>query len=121
MKGARVRVFLRALGELIDSLDATLQVDEFAERDEAPPSLRAQAELLPARLGSADRLAAGVFKGNTLDTARVSEVTKMMRQLDQAYLEYRRSQDSDSRAQKAGTELAGMLDRMKAQVESGNV
>lgn len=90
MKDKRIVVFRTALAELVESLEATLRLASWDAVEAVPEPLEKSASSLVARLGTADRLAAGVFKGSVGDTARVVALTDAMRRLETAYLGYRK-------------------------------
>jgi hypothetical protein len=114
MKDKRIMVFRKALEELVDSLDATLRVATWDDAELVPEPLKDSASRLVARLGTADRLAAGVFKGSATDAARVVTLTGAMRRLETAYLGYRKKVGSVSNEpSRASAELSSVLDDVK--------
>ena len=119
MKDKRIVVFRKALEELVESLEATLRLANWDEADIAPDPLKDSASRLVARLGTTDRLAAGVFKGTTADSARVDQLTGAMRRLGNAYLGYRKQASSVASGKaNALTELSTVLDEVKTQALS---
>jgi hypothetical protein len=114
MKDKRVLVFRKSLEELIESLDATLRLARWDGSDAVPEPLRDSASRLMARLGTTDRLAAGVFKGTALDVARVTTLTEAMRRLETAYVSYRKKLESVSGASVAAEELAAALEQVRS-------
>jgi hypothetical protein len=89
MKDTRVAVFRKSLESLIESLDATVRVTRWAGTETIPEPLKDSAAQLVARLGTADRLANGNFKGSVADITRVNAMLAAMRRLDAAYVVYR--------------------------------
>jgi hypothetical protein len=59
-----------------------------------------------------------VFKGNPRDAAQVTALTGAMRQLETAYIAYRRKLDSTSGLEGATEELAATLEQVKSQTLS---
>ncbi len=114
MKDRRVAVFHKSLEELVESLDATLRISSWDPAEAPPLPLENSASQLMARLGAADRLAAGVFNGNSRDAVRVGELTNAMRRLGTAYLAYVKA--GDSSRDKARQELSQMLDEVRSGV-----
>ncbi len=115
MKDKRIMVFRTALEELVESLDATLRVASWEDAEGVPDPLKDSASRLVARLGAADRLGAGVFKGSANDAARVVVLTDAMRRLETAYLGYRKAVGSVSNGQqKATAELGALIDDVKS-------
>ncbi|MBK7580180.1 MAG: hypothetical protein IPI67_08260 [Myxococcales bacterium] len=116
MKDKRVGVFKKALEELVESLDATVRLAQWDGTESVPDPLKDSASSLMARLGTADRLAAGVFKGTIADVARVTALTDAMRRLEVAYVSYRKnSGGAAGNGDKATRELSTTLDEVKAQ------
>ncbi|GMV16314.1 MAG: hypothetical protein HS104_17040 [Polyangiaceae bacterium] len=114
MKDKRIVVFRTALAELVESLEATLRLASWDAVEAVPEPLEKSASSLVARLGTADRLAAGVFKGSVGDTARVVALTDAMRRLETAYLGYRKKVGATGfAAGEAGAELSSVLDDVK--------
>ena len=114
MKDRRVTVFHKSLEELVDSIDATLRVSSWDASDAVPEPLKTSASQLMSRLGTADRLAAGVFNGNSRDAVRVEELTGAMRRLETAYLAYVKA--GGSSRDKARAELTATLDQVRTDV-----
>jgi hypothetical protein len=98
MKDERVKVFRRALQELIESLDAMVRVRRWAGPEAAPEPLQESASRLLGRLGTAGRLAAGTFNGSPADALQVEAMCSAMRRLDAAYVAYRQAQNGDHEA-----------------------
>ena len=115
MKDKRVRVFHQSLDELVESLDATLRLARWADKDVPPEPLEQSAAQLMTRLGTADRLAAGVFKGTPRDVARVRTLTDAMRRLEQAYLVYARTNESAPGRGQAMADLSTTLDQIRTE------
>lgn len=113
MQDKRVKVFHRSLEELVESIDATLRLSAWDETEDVPDPLKDSASLLMTRLGTADRLAAGVFNGTSRDAARVNALTDAMRRLEAAYLSYAKSLDSGPRHDEARAELSATLDQVR--------
>ncbi len=113
MKDKRIKVFHKSLEELVESIDATLRVSSWEETEEVPEPLKDSASLLMTRLGTADRLAGGVFNGTSKDAVRVNALTDAMRRLEAAYLSYVRTSESGPRGEKAREELTATLDQVR--------
>lgn len=113
MKDKRILVFRKALEELVESLDATLRLAKWDSVEAVPEPLGDSAARLVARLGVADRLATGVFKGSVADTARVVALTGAMRRLESAYLGYRKKVGSAMSAPEAAAELGSVIEDVK--------
>jgi hypothetical protein len=94
MKDTRVTFFRKTLEELVESLEATLRVTRWVGPEVVPEPLKESASRLVTRLGTADRLASGVFKGSPSDSARVDAMLGAMRRLDAAYVAYRKRLES---------------------------
>lgn len=115
MKDARVTIFRRTLEGLIESLDATARLTTWTSADGAPEPLQESASHLVTRLGTADRLASGNFKGSPADVARVNAMLGAMQRLDAAYVAYRhRLQGSPSERSDAATALHAEIDEVRA-------
>lgn len=114
MKDKRTAVFERSLEELVESLDATLELARRDDSELVPDPLRETASKLVARLGTADRLATGVFQGTVADVARVGKMTEAMRRLASAYIAYRKQLDTPSSVP-AAERLQKTLERVRAE------
>jgi hypothetical protein len=90
MKDRRLQVFRGALDALIESLDAHVRVTRWNDVEAPPEPLRAAATKLSERLGTAGRLTSGTFVGTPTDSTRVRALCASMKQLDGAYLAYRK-------------------------------
>ncbi len=100
----------------MDSLDATLRLANWDAAESVPEPLRDSASRLMTRLASADRLAAGVFKGNPGDVAKVSSLMDAMRRLESAYVAYRKTASSTSPAGSRATDaLVNALSEVRTQ------
>lgn len=121
MKDSRVTAFHKSLEELVESLDATLRVAHWDAEEVVPDMLQESASKLVARLGTADRLASGVFKGNDRDVSRVHELTGAMRRLETTYLAYRKNlKNGSGDSAKAAEELIVLLEQVKTEnLEAG--
>ncbi len=115
MKDKRVLVFRKSLEELVESLDATLRLANWDGADAVPDPLRDDAARLITRLGTTDRMAAGVFKGNPRDVQSVNELTGAMRRLEAAYMVYRKQLKTVGGADEAATKLSAALEQVKAE------
>lgn len=115
MKDKRVLVFRKSLEDLVESLEATVRVAEWDGAETVPEPLKDSASKLMTRLGTADRLAAGVFKGTIADVARVTSMTSAMRRLETAYVAYRKRLDTTPERAKAAEELVATLDQVKSE------
>lgn len=105
MKDARIQVFRSATFALIESLDAVVRLARWREDDAAPEPLRAAAGKTVERLAAANRLSGGKFIGNVADAARVTKMCAAMKQLDAAYVTYRKGATSSPEAAAAALEL----------------
>ena len=106
MKDERIRVFRTATFALIESLDAVVRLSRVSGGDAAPEPLRDAAAKVVPRLAAASRLAGGKFNGNIDDTARVTRMCVAMKQLDAAYVTYRKGASSAPEAATTALELA---------------
>jgi len=107
MKDHRLQVFRTTLDGLTESLAAVVRVARWTEPKAPPEPLRAAAAKLVERLSSADRLASGSFVGSAADTNKVNSMCATMKQLDAAYVAYRKQLEaSPTRARDA----AGVLE-----------
>jgi hypothetical protein len=86
MNGSVVVVFRDALANLLESVDAVLEVARAAEP--APEPTRALAAQLQSRFASAERLAHGKFVGNRFDAQRVATLCGAITNVQGAYLTY---------------------------------
>lgn len=100
---------------LLESLDATLRVERWPDREALPPALKASAALLHERLGVANRLANDVATGSPRARRMMEEISKAIRSLDEAFVSYRRG-SSGSPAERQ--ETAGQLESRIARVRS---
>jgi hypothetical protein len=89
MKDQRIKVFQAAVEGLLESLDAYARVERWKEPGELPEPLQVAATKLMDRLGTADRLASGVFVGRPADANKVTAMCSAMKRLDAAYVSYR--------------------------------
>jgi hypothetical protein len=105
---ARVAVFRDALGGLIDALDATVRVARCTGAEGVPAPLATVAAQLPARLGTANRLARSRFLGSIADAARVEAITAAVRRLDAAYVAYCQGRDRDLAAATLDAEIVAI-------------
>jgi hypothetical protein len=109
----RIVSFRTALESLIESLDATLRIARWEEGGEPiPDPLRLSAEQLEDRLGSANRLASAKFVGAPAVVATSNAIREAVRDLDTAFVAYRKRADGDQRAE-AVIELDGEVGRIK--------
>jgi hypothetical protein len=108
MKDSRIIIFRKALDKLVDSLEARVRIERWAESESIPDPLRESAAQLITRLGAANRLAAGRFSGGVADTARVTAIADAVRRLDTAYVAYCRGRDRDLAAQELTAALVGV-------------
>ena len=116
MKDSRIPSFRRSLEDLVESLDATLRLKRWDEREVVPDPLRESASRLVARIGAADRMASGVFNGNPADVSRVQALTGAMRRLETGYLTYRKQLESGSvDPTEAANELTLLLEQVKTE------
>jgi hypothetical protein len=97
MNHQRVHVFRDALSNLLESLEAVVQVANSNEPQQAPEPISAVASQLQARLSSAGRLAAGKFNGTHADIPHVATICGKITQLESAYVTYcRRLRERES-------------------------
>lgn len=94
MKDTRVKVFRVALESLTESLEALVRITRWTDADTPPEPLRSAMAKLSERLGSADRLASGVFVGTPADASKVKAMCAAMRKLDGAYVAFRKRVDA---------------------------
>jgi hypothetical protein len=95
MKDNRIMVFQKALEGLLESLDAYVRVERWAESGEVPEPLNTAATQLNGRLAVADRLVGGVFVGTPADSNKVTAMCSAMKRLDAAFVACRRQVDRD--------------------------
>lgn len=96
MNHHRVHVFRDALTNLLESLDAIVQVAGSNIPEQAPESISAVASKLQVRLSSAGRLAAGKFTGTHAEMPQVASICGKITQLEGAYVTYcRRLRDHE--------------------------
>jgi len=112
MNGSVVVVFRDALANLLDSVDAVLEVARATEP--APEPTRVLAAQLQARFASAERLAHGKFVGNRFDAQRVATLCGAINSVAGAYLSY----CGQSRQSSIGHPSAGVTDALSAAVET---
>jgi hypothetical protein len=112
-KDPRIVTFRGALESLIESMDATVRIARWeAGGEPIPEPLRSSAAQLQDRLGSANRLAAGRFVGATAVVAKSDAIKEAVRDLDAAFVAYRKRADGSQRAE-AVIELDGEVGRIK--------
>jgi hypothetical protein len=87
MNHHRVLVFRDALANLLESLEAVIQV----ANGTVPEPTSSVASQLQVRLASAGRLAAGKFNGTPAEMPNVASICGKITQLESAYLAYCRS------------------------------
>jgi hypothetical protein len=110
MNHPRVLVFRDALSNLLESLDAVVQVTGTNVPEQPPEPISAVASKLQARLSSAGRLAAGKFTGTHADSPHVATICGKITQLESAYVTYcRRLREHESPA----TALRGLTSAME--------
>lgn len=93
MKDQRLIIFRTGLAKLVESLEAIVRVARWEETEGLPEPLRAVVSQLPERLALCDRLAASQFVGSPRDKNEVTAICKRIKQLDSAYLAYRKRVD----------------------------
>lgn len=93
MKDRRVAYVRGVLGELVESLDATVRIARWNGDEVVPPPLRASANLLVERLGKANRLAADKFVGSPVAVQAITELSTAITRLDSAFVAYRNGLD----------------------------
>ena len=99
MNHQRILVFRHALADLLESLDATIDVTNGSVPEVAPEPNGDAAAKLQVRLASAGRLAAGKFSGTPADIPRVATICGQITQLESAYVAYcRQARGSKSQA-----------------------
>jgi hypothetical protein len=109
----RIVTFRGALESLIESMDATVRIARWeAGGEPIPEPTRHSAAQLQHRLGSANRLAAGRFVGTPAIVAKSDAIKEAVRDLDAAFVAYRRRAERSHRAE-AATELDGEVGRIK--------
>jgi hypothetical protein len=116
MKDHRLKVFRQAVEGVIESLDALVRVSRWSGADAPPEPLRIAASKIVERLGAAGRLASGAFRGSPAEVNKVSAMCTAMRQLDAAYVIYRRRVESTpDQAGAAATALEAEIAEATAQ------
>jgi hypothetical protein len=88
LKDRRITYARSVLGELVESLDATVRIGRWSGGD-VPTPLRENAALLVDRLGKANRLAASRFAGAPRSAAEFSALSVAIQRLDRAFVGYR--------------------------------
>jgi hypothetical protein len=91
MNHHRVLVFRDALANLLESLEAVVQVAKWNVPEPTPEPISSVASKLQVRLASAGRLAAGKFNGTQAEMPNVASICGKITQLEGAYLTYCRS------------------------------
>jgi hypothetical protein len=86
MNASVVLVFRDALANLLESVDAMLEVARATEP--APEPTRLVAAKLQTRFASAERLVNGKFVGNRIDAQRVATLCGAISNVQGAYLSY---------------------------------
>jgi hypothetical protein len=84
----RILVFRDALTNLLESLEAVVQVASAEVPGQAPEPVSTAASKLQTRLASASRLAAGKFTGSEAEVPVVASICGKIVQLDDAYVTY---------------------------------
>ncbi len=112
MKDRRVAYVRGVLGELVESLDATLRIERWEGDEAIPGALRASADLLSERLGKANRLAADRFVGSPIAVRAISELGTAINRLDRAFVAYRSAAERTEGAVALDAEIA----RVRAEV-----
>jgi hypothetical protein len=112
MKDRRVAYVRGVLGELVESLDATVRIARWNGDEAVPPPLRASAEMLVERLGKANRLAADKFVGSPVAVKAISELSTAITRLDNAFVAYRNGSDRDATV----TALDAEIERVRSEV-----
>ena len=106
MKDQRLQVFRTTTSALIESLDAVVRLSRWTGDDVAPEPLRDAASKIVERLAAANRLAGSKFNnGNVADAARVAKMCAALKQLDTAYVAYRKGTPSSPEAAAAALEI----------------
>jgi len=94
MKDQRLKTFRSALDALVESLEALIRVARWGDLELPPEPLRTAVAKLAERLAIADRLVSGTFVGTALDKSKVTAMCATMKQLDVAYVLYRKRIDA---------------------------
>jgi hypothetical protein len=84
----RILVFRDALTNLLESLEAVVQVASSDAPSQAPEPVSTAASKIHTRLASASRLAAGKFTGSEAEVPVVAGICGKIVQLDGAYVTY---------------------------------
>lgn len=116
MNGSVVMVFRDALANLLDSVDATLEVARAAEPSTMPEPTRALASKLQARFASAERLARGKFVGNRVDTQRVATLCGAISNVQGAYLTFCGKARQPSAAEGAVEALSAAVETARSEL-----
>jgi hypothetical protein len=113
MKDRRVAFVRGVLGELVDSLEATVRIARWQGEDAIPAPLRASAELLVGRLSRANRIAIDKFVGSPITLQAISELRDAILRLDVAFVAFHNASG------RAGTidALDAELGRVRAAVD----
>lgn len=88
MSDIRVRVFSRAVDDLVASLEALLRLARWVETEPRPEPLLRAASKLPDRIVAAQRLFTEPFIGPPADMIKVDVLCGKLRRLDAAYKAY---------------------------------
>jgi hypothetical protein len=114
MNDRRVAAIRSALEALIESIDATTRIARWDMAEPVPDSLRAAASQLDSNLALANKLVQGNFSGTPAVTSRLVGTSAAIRQLTQAYDEFR-SQNCSSKEEKwdALASLDAAIDRAR--------
>ena len=118
MKDQQLIHLRRRLDDLVESLDATARLSRWDSKEPAPEPLRERAAKLGERLCVANRLATAKFGGAGQLVASLAGISKAIKRLDAAYVQYRqRIEAKPSERDAAVVALDGELGGVKAEVE----
>lgn len=106
---APLDTFRDALVELLDSLDAKLQVDGTETREGDPAALSERASRLPEHLARIGRLAKGKFSGPGRTTAAAADLAMAAHRLDAAFVLYLQGTQG---AREGGRETAALVEEI---------
>ena len=105
---------------MVDSLDATSRLSRWDSGEVVPEPLRESAGKLQQRLGAANQLAGDKFMGPTQVVASLTGMSRAIKRLDAAYLQYQDRLASDPAAREGAAAALDMeIGSVKAELESG--
>ncbi len=115
MKDTRSKIFRDTALDLVESLDASVRLAQWDEKEVKPEPLVLSAGQLVKLLGTAERLAASKFSGRADDVTEVEVICAVMRKLDAAYRVFRKQGGG---AAKGSPELARAAETLQLEIGS---